>query len=102
MNIDNDYSIIGKIRFYTSEQGGRKTPFPDKKVHGCILVFNKKNYDCFMFIEKIKNTLPEEIIEIQIKILDYNAIKDELRIGDVFYIRELNIIAEGHIIQIFN
>lgn len=94
--IDSD--IIAQIKLLATENGGRKNQLPSG-IFKCIFVFQEENFDCGILTgqEQIR---PGDQTKISIKFLFPEYLKSRLKIGSKFYLREMNTIGEGEVIEI--
>lgn len=91
MNV-NQYLAI--VNFYSVEKGGRKTTLNNINFRP-ILIFDNLNFHCQISIGKNEIIKPGDKLVLSISVLDSCIMKQ----GDIFYLKELNIIAEGQIIK---
>jgi hypothetical protein len=91
--------IIASLRFYSSDEGGRKTPTPAHRF-GCIFSFEGENFDCFLLVKQTGPIKPGDTVKAPIVFLYPELIKDRLHIGNHFTLRELHPIAAGRVEEI--
>ena len=93
------YEAIIKVRLYSEEEGGRKSPIRTHR-YGCPLFFKGKGYDCrFLKTEKSLLQLGEEH-EIPIKFLNPELVLYQIYEGAKIQLWEGKIIGEGVILKI--
>lgn len=68
--------------------------------HTAMFVFKKENFDCILGLEEVRPVFPGQTVTIPMQFLDPDSIKGRLRPGDKFQLRELNIIAEGEVLEV--
>lgn len=90
--------IIATVRFLNTDEGGRKGPTPDKSF-GCLFSFGEENFDCRLDLSKTGPIEPGQKVSVPIKFLFPEYVKELLKPGSRFYLRELRKIAEGEIIS---
>ncbi|MEI8329516.1 MAG: hypothetical protein WCG14_05930 [Chlamydiia bacterium] len=100
MNAD----VYIKVRFKTSEEGGRKTPVKRKTplwpdFYGCPLMVDGKAYDCRLLIGDQEIELGK-YYEIPVKFLDKNLALPNLAVGKNIILLEGKEIANGQVIKI--
>jgi hypothetical protein len=96
--------ILTNLTFRITAQGGRKTPisyevFGNK--FGCLFVYNEEFFDCFIILTEGEQINPGDSVSASIAFLRPFLVKPILKIGDKFNLRELEMIADGEIINIF-
>jgi len=91
--------IIASVRFYPTEQGGRKGPTPTQMFR-CPLEFEGEKYDCGLHLEKSGPIKPGMVATIPITLLRPDLIKPRLKIGSRFTLWERGAFAEGVVDQI--
>ncbi len=100
MNAD----VYIKVRFKTSEEGGRKTPVKRKTplgpdFYGCPLMVDGKAYDCRLLIGDQEIELGK-YYEIPVKFLAKNLALPNLAVGKNIILLEGKEIANGQVIKI--
>lgn len=100
MNKTPKNDIIAEIKFFSTEQGGRESPVPQER-YGCIFTYQNENFSCFPIIPDSKEICPGDEVILEIKFLYPNLIKQNLKVGDKFTLREARVIAEGKVIKVF-
>ena len=96
--------IYIKVRFKTSEEGGRKTSVKRKTPLGpdfyaCPLIVDDKAYDCRLLIGDEEIELGK-YYEIPVKFLDKDAVLPNLSIGKKITLWEGKNVADGEIMRI--
>lgn len=87
--------IFADIKFYKTEEGGRKSSTA-ANFFGCIFVVDESKHDCRLLLESIGAIHPgENKINIPIKFLDSSIVMPKLKIGSKFYLWDMRNIAEG-------
>lgn len=79
--------IIAKVRFYTAEEGGRKSPTPSD-VFRCPLEFEGEKFDCALLLEGIGSLAPGATATVPIVFLFPEYIKPRLHPGSRFTLWE--------------
>jgi hypothetical protein len=92
------YDIIAKVRFFTEEEGGRKSPTLEN-FFGCPMVIREKKYDCRLLLSNIGPISPGDEVVVPIKFLDYKTVSAILKENDNFELWEMGIIAEGKVLE---
>jgi hypothetical protein len=83
---------IVSLQLYSEARGGRKSAISDG--HLAIFVYQGKNYECRFLLRGVGPILPGGRARVPIKFLR-SDIKERLKVGSRFTIRELNTIGEG-------
>jgi hypothetical protein len=92
--------IIANIKFYKTEDGGRKTPTAPT-FFGCIFVIGNKKHDCRLLLDKIGSIAPgDNKSNVPIKFLCPELALLNLKHGDKFYLWDMRNIAEGEVKKI--
>jgi hypothetical protein len=92
--------IISNIKFYTTEENGRKSP-TNHHQFGCIFFVDNKMHDCRLLLDEIGSITPGEYKKnVPIKFLSPELILPILKKGLKFYLWDMRNIAEGEIIII--
>jgi len=96
--------IYIKVRFKTSEEGGRRTSVKRKTSLGpdfyaCPLMVDGKTYDCRLLIGSMEIELGK-YYEIPVKFLDKNLALPNLSVGKSITLLEGKEVANGHVIKI--
>jgi len=91
--------IIASIRFYPTEQGGRKGSTPPV-IFRCPLEFEGEKYDCALHLEKSGPLAPGMTATVPITLLFPGLIKPRLKVGSRFTLWERGTIAEGVVEQL--
>jgi hypothetical protein len=96
--------IYIKVRFKTSEEGGRKTSVKRKMplgpdFYGCPLVVDGKAYDCRLFIGDNGIELGK-YYEIPVKFLDKDSALPNLSVGKNITLWEGKEVATGQVTKI--
>jgi hypothetical protein len=95
-----NYDVVAELKFITTNEGGRTGATPSNFLN-CIFVFRENNYDCRLLLEDIGHILPGDFIkQVPIVFFHPELIKENLKVNDIFSLRELNIIANGKILAI--
>ena len=90
--------ILVKVRFLNTDEGGRKGPIL-VELYKCMFGLGEELFDCGL---DLSNTGPIELgqkVIVPIKFLCPELVKDRLKPGDKFYLREMDKVAEGEIIS---
>jgi hypothetical protein len=98
--------IYIKVRFRTSEEGGRKTSVKRKTplgpdFYGCPLMIDGKAYDCRLFIGDNEIELGK-YYEIPVKFLDKDLALPNISIGKDITLWEGKQVADGKVTRICN
>ncbi len=96
--------IYIKVRFKTSEEGGRKTSLKRKTglgldFYGCPLMVDGKAYDCRLLIGDKEIELGK-YYELPVKFLDRDLALPNLAVGKNITLLEGKEVAEGQVIKI--
>ena len=96
--------IYIKVRFKTSEEGGRQTSLKCKTelgpdFYGCPLVVDNKAYDCRLLIGEQEIELGK-YYEIPVKFLDKDLALPNLAVGKSITLLEGKEVANGQVIKI--
>ncbi len=91
--------IVARLRFYSSDEGGRKVPTPADRF-GCIFSFEGENFDCFLLVQETGPLKPGNTAQVPIIFLHPELIRDQLSVGSHFTLRELHPIADGRVERI--
>lgn len=84
--------VIVNLRLYS--EGGRQSATPSDYL-GCIFEYEGENFECRLLLEDVGPLLPGGQALVPIKFLRPDLIKERLRVGNHFRLREARIIAEG-------
>jgi hypothetical protein len=96
--------IYIKVRFKTSEEGGRKTPLKRKTAlgpdfYGCPLMVDGKAFDCRLLIGDKEIELGK-YYEIPVKFLDKDLALPNLTVGKKVTLWEGKEVADAEVIEI--
>lgn len=94
-----DYDIIAKVRFFTTEEGGRKGPTPES-FFGCPMIIKGAKYDCRLLLDEIGPIKPGGEATVPIIFLDSETVLAFLKNDDNFELWEMRTIAEGKVINV--
>ena len=92
--------IYAKLKFYTTEEGGRKAP-TNHKWFGCPSIINNQYYDCILLLFSFGSINPGDTVNVPIVFIN----RDVLRIlneGDCIKLWDGRIIAEGIVNKIID
>jgi len=92
--------IYAKIQFYTTEEGGRKTPTNDKWF-GCPAIINNLYYDCILLLFYFGSIKPGDTVEVPIVFINKDVVK-LLKNGDRFELWDGRVFAEGIVNKIID
>lgn len=84
--------IIAKVRLYPTCEGGRDSGTPPDSLR-CIFVYDGENFECRLLLTG--SLIPGQEATVPIKFLRPELIKQTLRAGSCFSLRELRSIGEG-------
>ena len=94
--------IIGRVRLYTPEEGGRCSVIPPVQF-GCPFFFEGEGFDCRLLLDQVGSALaPGSRAEVPIKFLYPEYIKPRLRPGQHFQLWDLKTFAEGEILEVLS
>jgi hypothetical protein len=98
--------IYIKVRFKTSEEGGRKTSVKRKTplgpdFYGCPLVVDGKAFDCRLLIGDKEMELGK-YYEVPVKFLDKDLVLPNLAVGKSIILLEGKEVANGQVTKIWN
>ena len=88
--------VIVRLRFYSTAEGGRKGPTPER-IFKCIFVFRSENFDCALMLEGIGSVHPGQTVTVPIVFLCPDLLEGRLHPGDTIHLREARIIAVGEV-----
>ena len=91
--------IVASVRFYPTEDGGRKGSTPPV-IFRCPLEFEGEKYDCGLHLEKSGPFAPGMTATVPITFRSPASIKPRLKIGSRFTLWEGGTIAEGVVEQV--
>jgi hypothetical protein len=91
--------IIALVRFYSTEDGGRRMATPPN-IFKCPLEFEGEKFDCGLHLEKSGPLTPGTTATVPITLLFPTLIKPRLKVGSRFTLWEMRTIAEGVVEQI--
>jgi hypothetical protein len=94
-----DADIVARVRLYTTFEGGRKGPTPADKF-GCIFVVEQTCFDCRLFLSGAGALHPGVSAVVPIKFLCLELVKDHLEVGRRFFLREMQVIGEGEVLDL--
>jgi hypothetical protein len=93
--------VLVKVKFYTTNDGGRSGPTPDN-FFGCFFSLNNKNYDGRLLLEGIGPINPgDEKKLVPLAFLCPENIKDILKIGTKLLVHDGQCIGEATVSKIF-
>lgn len=92
--------ILATIRFYSSNDGGRRMPVT-REIFTCPFKFENQLYDCGIFLKDIGCIYPGETKTVPVKFLSPDLIKPRLKQNAKFYLWDGRDIAEGIIDLIY-
>lgn len=89
--------IVVNVRFYTTEENGRKSP-TNANFFGTIFVLEGKKHDCRLLLDNIGSISPGEYKnDVPIKFLCPEPVLTKLRSESKFYLWDMRNIAEGEV-----
>lgn len=92
--------IIADLKFYTTENGGRKGPTPSN-FFGCVISIDQNNFDARLLLEQIGPIFPGECKRnVPIKFLSTDLALMKLKKKQQFFIRDGQVIGAGKVIKI--
>jgi len=94
-----DAHFVGRIRLYTTEEGGRRSPVLLPQLR-CMLEYKEELFDCVLLLDEVGSISPGYEGEVPIAILFSHYVMDRLQVGDRFRLRELRFIGEGEVVEI--
>jgi hypothetical protein len=86
--------IIASVRFYSTEDGGRRTATPPNRFK-CPLEFEGEKFDCALHLESSGPLEPAATATVPITLLYPALVKPRLTVGSRFTLWERRSIAEG-------
>ena|SRR5579871_1377292 len=86
--------IIASVRFYPTEQGGRKGPTPPH-IFRCPLEFEGEKFDCGLHLDETGSLAPGMSAKVPITLLFPALLKPRLKVGSRFTLWEGRTIADG-------
>ncbi len=99
-NVIGKADILAKVTLYPTSQGGREGATPSDKF-GCLCVVNGSNFDCRLLLVGIGALRPGQSVTVPIKFLDADRAKKFLGVGTRFFLREVKVIGEGEVKELF-
>lgn len=93
-----NYDAIIKVRFRTTEQGGRKGNIMSNS-YSCPMFINNEAYDCRLFFENNITELGKTYL-VPIKFLNPNLVMDKLSLGKKVILWEGKDVADAIIEEI--
>jgi hypothetical protein len=84
--------VIVSLELYS--EGGRQEATPLDHL-GCIFEYEGENFECRLLLEDVGPLLPGAQAKVPIKFLRPDLIKERLRVGSHFRLRESKNIGEG-------
>jgi len=93
--------ITIRVRFLTTEEGGRINPLNGNLYdhHGCALIIDGEAFECRLWLSKILYELGNAY-ELPLQFLNWNMVKPLLQVGKACKLWEGKISAEGEILSI--
>lgn len=91
--------LIARVRLYSEEEGGRKSPTPPVRI-GCIFEYEGDNFDCLLLLEETGPLHPGSQATVPIKFLHPDFVKDRLTVGRRFLLKDFRTIAEGEVQEV--
>ena len=67
--------VIVRLRFYSTAEGGRKGPTPER-IFKCIFVFRSENFDCALMLEGIGLSIRGKPLQFQLYFFAQICLKD--------------------------
>lgn len=95
----SDADIVASVRMYPTEAGGRKGPSAPS-LFRCLFEFLGHSYDCVLVLDRSGPLSPGSSAVVPVKFLEPGLVKSRLRVGDKFFLRELNRVGEGVITEV--
>lgn len=89
-----------RVRFLTTEEGGRKSPIEGDK-YGCPIMVNEHGFDCRFILDGGARFELGESYEISVKFLNPDLALKELREGIEISLWEGKTIARGEVVKTF-
>ncbi len=105
MNTNIRPVITAEMAFRKTSDGGRETPVSYQtfgKRFGCLFLYKEELFNCFILLSEGNQIFPGETVVFPITFLDPKLIIPEIRVGDPFQLKELNIIADGKVLKILD
>jgi hypothetical protein len=91
--------IVAAIRFYSSDQGGRKEPTSDKRFR-CPFEYKGELFDCILDLSETGPISPGDQVTVPVAFLFPDLVKSRLNKGDSFTLWDMRTIASGVIVEI--
>jgi hypothetical protein len=91
--------IVSTLRFYKTENGGRKGPTPRDKFQ-CIINVDEHNFDVRMYLDEIGGIWPGQTAQVPMRFLSPALAGPYCSVGTRFLLREGKVIGEGTIEQV--
>jgi hypothetical protein len=86
--------IIAKIRFYTTQEGGRQKPITVQIYKG-VMQFQGEQFSCGLLLKEVYPIDLGATVTVPMLFLVPNQIKPRLKVGDHFTLREIGTVGEG-------
>jgi hypothetical protein len=87
---------VVRLRFLSTDDGGRSKPIPPGGVFGCPFLFEDEYFDCRLLLgDHTAAVLPGDTVDVALKFLCPDLIKPRLHQGSLFRLWEGRTIADG-------
>ena len=93
--------ITAKLRFYPTNQGGRKRPIAPPHL-GCIFEIDGHSHDCRIYLQDEMVVNPGDTVVLAIQFLRPDLVLSKLSVGQQFFLWELGYIADGEVVEILS
>lgn len=96
---EKNFDIMAKIHFFTTAEGGRKTPVFGRH-YGCPMDIRGQKFTCRIYLEGIDKIYPGDEVVVPIKFLSPEIVLPLLKKGGWFTLWEAKTVAEGEVIDL--
>ena len=91
--------ILTTVRFYKTEEGGRKGATPPTNFR-CLFQYGGREFDCLLDLKETGSFSPGQEGVIPIQFLCPDLLVDSLAVGSKFHLREIRVVGEGVVKEI--
>ena len=101
--MNNDYDVVVRVRFLTTQEGGRRTNLSGAVVpfYACPMIVDGQYFDCRIYIDGKVIALGEQY-DLKAKFLSSEIVIPKLYIGKEISIWEGKIVGKGEVLEITN
>lgn len=91
--------IIANIRFYRTNEGGRKGPIVPPHF-SCVFEIGDRSHDCRLLLQSARPIEPGQTATLAIQFLFPDLVLPKLFVGQKFFLWQGGHIAEGEVVEI--